>query len=121
MRFRDTLPGFYGEMERALEAEGVTGVLEQLPALEIIDRCACDELGCGTFHVAPSRLLNSVEVNVVGVRHGESTPVDSVAGLVVIDTDNFGRVTGIEVLGRPDVAEALKELRVPTRSGRTKG
>jgi len=119
VRFRDALPAFYGEIERALQAEGVTGVLEQLPTLEIIDRCDCDERGCGTFHVAASRPLNQVEMNIVGVRHGESTPLDVGRGLVVVDTDNFGRVTGIEVLDRLDVAAVLKELRVPTSSGRT--
>jgi hypothetical protein len=119
MRFRDALPAFYGEIERALQAEGLTGVLEQLPTLEVIDRCDCDEVGCGTFYVGPSRPLNQVEMNIVGVRHGESMPLDVETGLVVVDTDNFGRVTGVEVLDRLDVAAVLKELRVPTSSGRT--
>jgi hypothetical protein len=97
----------------------VTAVLEQLAILEITDRCDCSEAGCGTFHVAPSRPLNRVDQNIIGVRHGESIPLDLVAGLVVVDTDNFGRVTGIEVLDRADVADALRGSLVPTRSSRT--
>jgi hypothetical protein len=116
MRLRDALPAFYAEVERALQAQGVTDVLDQLPALEIVDRCDCDEVGCGTFYVAPSRPLNQIETNIIGVRHGKSTPLGLDTGLVVVDTDNFGRVTGIEVLYRVDVAEALRSSRVPARA-----
>jgi hypothetical protein len=36
---------------------------------------------------------------------------------VVVDLDNFGRLVGIEVLFRPDVADTLEHLRLPERAG----
>jgi hypothetical protein len=120
VRMREAVPKFYAEVESALVNQQMTGILEQLPHLEIVDRCGCDEMDCGTFHVAPSRTLSTAEQNVIGVRHGNSRPLDSVEGMVVIDTDNFGRVTTIEILNRADVAKVLQELGVPARGGRTK-
>ena len=32
--------------------------------------------------------------------------------MIVVDTDNFGRVAGIEVLFRKDVAEVLTDMKV---------
>lgn len=119
MRISEALPGFYLELEGAFQAQGLTALLEQLPQLEILDRCACEETGCATFRVAASRELNVVETNVIGVRHGTSTPLNSVKGLVVVDMDNFGRATTLEILDRPDLAGALNELRVPRKGGRT--
>jgi len=118
VRISEALPGFYLELERALQVQGLTSLLEQLPQLEILDRCACEESGCATFRVSPSRELNVVEANVIGVRHGTSTPID-LAGLVVVDTDTFGRATTLEILNRPDLAGALSELGVPRKGGRT--
>ena len=112
MRLRDALPSFYSELVHALTASDPASILEQLPELEMAGRCSCPQPDCATFYVSPSRGLNVVEANVVGVRHGSSTPLE-VDGHVVIDTDNFGRVTMVEVLGRPDVAEALRQMNLP--------
>ncbi len=116
VKLKDGLPGFYAELEQALRQEGMSALLEQLPELQVVGRCGCDEDGCATFNVGPSRPLNVVEQNVIGVRHGDCHLVDSMRGMVVIDTDNFGRVSGVEVLGRPDVAEALDRLGIPKRA-----
>jgi hypothetical protein len=62
-----------------------------------------------------------VEQNVIGVRHEGSYPVDAIEGMVVLDTDNFGRLVGIEILDRPDVAKDLDRLHLRKTSGRTNG
>jgi Protein of unknown function (DUF2283) len=121
MKLRAALPVFYAELERGLRDAALTALLAQLPELEILDRCGCDESGCATFRVKPSRDLNAIEQNVIGVRYGSSYPVNAIAGMVVLDTDNFGRVVGIEVLDRPDVAKELDQLHRPKSSGRTSG
>jgi len=118
MRLQTALPSFYAELDAAMLDHEEADVRQQLASLEITGRCECDQLDCATFHVAPSRMLNAVEQNVIGVRHGRSIPLDSVPGLVVVDVDNFGRVTTIEVLDRPDVSTELTRLRVP--GGRTR-
>jgi len=109
VKLRAALPAFYAELERGLRVADLADVLTQLPELEILDRCGCDDTGCATFKVK-SRDLNPIEANIVGVRHGNSHPLDAIEGMVVLDTDNFGRVMSIEVLDRPDVARALNQL-----------
>jgi len=121
MTLRTSLPAFYEQLRSALEQQALTELLEQLPALEILGRCDCDEPGCATLYVKPSRALNVVEERIVGVRHGTSTPLDALEGLVVVDTDNFGRITTIEILGRADVANTLERLGVPRGGRRTSG
>jgi hypothetical protein len=101
-------------MEQALQASGADTILAQLPELEMTGRCSCPQPDCATFYVQPSRHLNVVEANIIGVRHGSSNALD-IQGYVVIDTDNFGRVTTVEVLGRPDVAEALGRVNLGQR------
>ena len=64
------------------------------------------------IYVVPHRDLNAAEQNVIGLRHGESIPVEARRGMIVVDTDNFGRVAGIEVLFRKDVAEVLTDMKV---------
>ena len=56
------------------------------------------------LHANSARELNVVELNVIGTRFGETICVDDNC-YRNIDVDNFGRVTGVEVIC-PD--EALK-------------
>ena len=51
----------------------------------------------GYIYLDPSRDLNVVERNIIGVRHGETIPVET-SFWTVVDTDNFDRVAGIEIL-----------------------
>ena len=110
MRLQTALPSFYAELHAALVDPDDTEVRQQLASLEITGRCDCDTPDCATFYVAPSRPLNAVEQNVIGIRHGRSIPLESLEGLIVVDVDNFGRVTTIEVLDRPDVVTELTRL-----------
>ena len=110
MLFKTALPAFYSEVERLLAEEGRTDLVEQLPGLQLARRCTCKQRDCATFYVTGARPLNVVEKNVIGVRHGESIPLDADTGWVIFDVDNFGRPRGIEVLNRDDVFEALERL-----------
>jgi hypothetical protein len=107
IKLKEGLPDFYVELEQLLRKRELEELVLQLPDLEITHRCDCDEHNCATFQVEASRKLNVVESNIIGVRHGDSFDLDAETGMVVVDTDNFGRITGFEVLGRKDVSDAL--------------
>jgi hypothetical protein len=111
------LPDFCAELEAALERRGLTDVAAQVRSAHITSRCSCGEPDCATFTVQSSRALNVVERNVIGERHGGSHEVEGLDGLVVVDLDNFGRLTQIEVLYRPDVADKLESLHLAGRAG----
>lgn len=108
MTLRDWLPELYEEVENLLRQAGRDDLLAQLPDLKISGRCTCSEDFCSTFQVEPFRELNIVETNVIGLRHKESVALDVEKGMVVVDVDNFSRITAFEVLYRPDVEEALQ-------------
>ena len=111
------LPEFCTELQDALRRQGLSDLADQLPSAQIMSRCGCDEAGCGSFGVKSSRPLNVVEQNIIGVRHGRSHKVEGIEGLVVVDVDQFGRLTGVEVLDRLDVEVAVKNLHVPSKAG----
>ncbi len=61
------------------------------------------------IYLTGGRELDIVERNIIGVKHGESIHLDNLEGIVVMDLDNFGRVMGIELIGRADVLKKLRE------------
>lgn len=62
----------------------------------------------GYIYVQPSRELNAVETNIMGVRHGETLEVLT-PYWTNIDTDNFGRLVGIEILAPGDMKDDLRK------------
>ena len=78
----------------------------------VVSRVTFDpSAGAAYVSVEPSRALNVVEANIIGVRHGETIVVETEFAALV-DTDNFERVIGVEVLA-PGVLEP--DLRRRTR------
>jgi uncharacterized protein YuzE len=71
------------------------------------------------LYLSGQRALNVVEQNVIGVRHGESIEIEDLDGMVVIDTDNFNRVKGIEILWRKDLVEKLERICAPNKGIQT--
>ena len=108
---RECLPKFYEELTDSLENMQRTDILEQMSTLAV-DRFTNDEsAGAIYIYTGGQRELNQVERNVIGVKHEECVSLSELEGMIVIDVDNFGRVMGIEVLDRPDVAASLAALR----------
>jgi hypothetical protein len=92
---RDVLPGFAAELERSLGELGRPDLAEQVPSLRIRAVCPCEVEGCGSFSTAlPMKRW---------FRRGKQVPV----GDLVVDTID-GEIVFIEVLGRPDVRDALR-------------
>ena len=104
------MPGFYQEVVDSLSNIDRTDVAEQMEQITL-DRFTNDEsVGALYLYAGGQRELNQVEQNVIGVKHGECVSLGDLEGMVVVDIDNFGRVMGIEVLDRPDVAAMLGAL-----------
>jgi hypothetical protein len=63
-----------------------------------IARCTHDA-SCNACYIylEPSRSLNVVESNIIGVKHGRTIPVEH-PFWVNVDVDNFNRPMGIELL-----------------------
>lgn len=55
VKLRESLPIFYAELENGLREGSLTALLDQLPELEILDQCDCDEAGYATFRVKAAR------------------------------------------------------------------
>ena len=72
--------------------------------------------GVRTFTVESPRVLNDIERNIIRVRHARSVALDGIEGTVVVDVDNHVRVTSIEVLDRPDVANELATAHIGRRA-----
>jgi hypothetical protein len=91
----EVLPALTAELERLLTEEGRGDLAAQLPALRITVVCPCEVEGCGSFYTArPIRRW---------LRRGRQVQVGDVA----VDTID-GEIVFVEVLGRPEVREALE-------------
>ena len=104
-KLADRLPSFCSELKEAVVAQDRTDLLEQLPNLTLKEWTG--DADAMWLYVGGTRELNIVEQNVIGVRYVESIPLDACPGMVVIDPDNFGRISGIELINRPDVYRSL--------------
>jgi hypothetical protein len=92
---RDVLPGLAAQLERSLGELGRPDLAEQVPSLRIRAVCPCEVEGCGSFSTAlPMKRW---------FRRGKQVPV----GDLVVDTID-GEIVFVEVLGRPDVRDALR-------------
>ena len=70
---------------------------EQIEAATITRVTFDSDHHVGYIYLDPSRDVNVVERNIIGLRHGETIPVET-SFWTVVDTDNFDRVAGIEIL-----------------------
>ena len=103
------LPGFAAEMKDALTELARADLAEMIPVLTLNQVTYYAEADALYLCIRGTRELNVVEKNIIGVKHGESIELKACPGIVVLDTDNFGRISCIEILGRKDVYDKLKE------------
>src|SRR5580704_4382715 len=95
----DAFPVLANELAQSLREAGREALAEQVERATITRVTFDNSANAGYVYLEPSRALNLVETNVVGVRHGETVPVQT-QFWTNIDTDNFDRVMGIEILNR---------------------
>ena len=114
MRIAEALPELVEEIRQFLVAEGRRDIADQFADLTLSRWTYDTDADAGYVYLAGQRVLNLVEQTVIVARHGECIEIEASAGMVVLDTDNFRRVTGIEILNRKDLKRKLERL--PTTS-----
>src|SRR6476620_12220083 len=93
----DIFPILASEVAKSLRALGRTELARQIDE-SVVSRVTFDDsVSAGYIYVEPTRALNVVEANIIGARHGETIAVETEFD-AVIDTDNFERLVGIEIL-----------------------
>jgi hypothetical protein len=103
-----SFPSLGTEFSKGLRAAGRAPLADQVDAATIARVTFDDGANAGYIYVQPSRELNSVETNIVGVRHGETLEIET-QYWTNIDTDNFGRLSGIEILAPGDLKQDLRK------------
>jgi uncharacterized protein YuzE len=104
----ESFPSLIAELSQQLRVAGRAPLAEQIDAATIARVTFDDAANAGYIYVQPSRELNIVETNVVGVRHGDTIEVKT-RYWTNIDTDNFGRLVGIEILAPGDIEDGLRK------------
>jgi len=93
----DAFPVLANELAQSLRSAGREELAEQIDRVTIRRVTFDNSANAGYLYVEPLRALNEVEANIVGVRSGETLPSET-QFWTNIDTDNFGRITGTEIL-----------------------
>ncbi len=106
-RLVDTFPVLARELAESLCALGHTALAGQIEEAVVSRITFDDSVGAGYIYLEPSRALNIVEANIIGVRHGDTITVETEFD-THIDTDNFERVVGIEILAPGILRSELK-------------
>ena len=104
----ESFPSLGAELSRQLRLAGRASLADQIDAAAIARVTFDDAANAGYIYVQPSRELNVVETNIVGVRHGGTLEVET-PYWTNIDTDNFGRLAGIEILAPGDMKDNLRK------------
>ena len=105
----ELLPDFVAAAQASLEAQGYPALAQQLGALDLASWTHDPEADAMYLYLSGQAPLNVLEQNIVSVRHGGCIELDDLDGMVVLDTDNFQRVKGIEILWREDIVKELKK------------
>ena len=108
----EVLPELVSDIENALIRIGRSDVADQLREVEL-DRWTYDEFAdAGYLYLRSPRVLNVVDQNIVGTKHGETLcPSDDLA--INLDLDNHRRLAGIELLdAKPIISQLEKNIAV---------
>lgn len=97
LKFIDTFPTLTQELVKSLSASGLNGLAQQIETAVIVRASFDDAANVGYIYLQPSRALDVVETNIMGVHHGKTIAVES-QFWTYIDTDNFDRILGVEIL-----------------------
>lgn len=102
----DVLPELATELVESLTGCGRPDLAEQLSHVWITRATYDSSCNVAYIYLSSPRELDVVEQNIIGKRHGETVPVEH-PYRVNFDTDNFGRLAGIELLNGAPVAARL--------------
>lgn len=100
------LPQFTQELASSLTAQGRNELASQLGEVSFVRYTYDTSVDAAYIYVRSPRNINSIDETIVGVRHGETVPVEH-RYWVNLDVDGFGRLSGIELLSGGDIAATL--------------
>ena len=103
----ESFPSLVAELSQQLRGAGRAPLADQIDSAAIARVIFDDSANAGYIYVQPSRDLNVVEANVMGVRHGDTIEVKT-RYWTIVDTDNFDRLVGIEILAPGDIKDELR-------------
>ena len=109
----EILPDFIAEAQASLQSQGHPELAQELATLELASWTHDPEADAMYLYLSGQAPLNVVEENIIGVRHGGCIELEELDGMVVLDTDNFQRIKGIEILWREDILKNLKGEKTP--------
>lgn len=109
LKIVEILPELCDEIRKSLVSLGRQDIIDQLDELRLKNWTHDSEVEAINIYLSGGRQLNVVEQNIITVKYGESISLGDCEGIVVLDTDNFGRVMGIELIGRPDIWKKLSK------------
>src|SRR5262249_45076934 len=98
----EVLPDLVDELAESLQASGRNDLAAQLREVELTRWTHDTSCDAAYIYLRSPRQSNVIEQNIIGVKHGETVPVEH-PRWVNVDTDNFHRITGIELLSPGDV------------------
>lgn len=98
MKLAEALPQFAEELTQGLADLGYKKLAAAVHAVEIVERCRCDEPGCDTFYAVSKRSAPSGE---------KCSRVIAPARGVLCVQYLRQRIIWVEVLGRPEDRERL--------------
>jgi uncharacterized protein YuzE len=102
MRLMDYFPEFASQLAEALAEAGDYDIGQSFSESSI-STCTYDSSCHACYiYVEPSRLLNTFEIDMMGVKHGRTIEVNH-PFWVYIDVDNFDRPVGIELLNASSI------------------
>ena len=111
MILSEALPNLSTEFTDALRAIKEEDLADQIGIAEINYYTFDPSCNATYIYLLPTRELNVVETNIIGVKHGGTISLEH-NPLILIDVDNFNRLAGIELLNSKDVADKLSEIHV---------
>src|SRR5262245_7816496 len=109
--FKSDLPQIYEEVHALMLKLHRSDLASQLKDLNIVYICPCTNFGCASFTVAGSNTPDQFEMPGK-TRSTSSGPIDLNAekGKITIVTDQLGRITGFEILKRPDLRRQVMRI-----------
>jgi uncharacterized protein YuzE len=109
LKLVDAFPSLAKELSQWLKEADRDSLALQIDQAEIARVTFDNEANAGYIYVEPSQLLTVVESDMVEAGQGESIAVGT-QYWTNIDTDNIGRIVGIEILDPRDLKQDLKKL-----------
>ena len=111
MKLVEAVPTMINDLEGALIRIGRGDIVEQLREVSLTRWTYDETADAAYFYVQSPRELNIVDVNIIGVKHGETVSLYDELG-INLDLDNHQRLCGVEVLGASAIAEELERIAV---------